>query len=94
MSVDLAVSRLPYKSVAVALVLSILLGPLGLLYASFWGGLLMIPLGIIVLSGKYPFPVILLWLACSIWSVRAVEVYNRKLLTHFARLADGFKKQL
>lgn len=30
---------LPYKSVAAALLFSVILGPVGLLYASFWGGL-------------------------------------------------------
>jgi hypothetical protein len=39
----------------------------------------MIVLGIIVISNKYIFPIILLWLICCIWSVRAVEIYNKKL---------------
>jgi hypothetical protein len=69
----------PYKSVAGALLFSILFGPVGLLYASFWGGVIMTMLGIVVISNKYLFLVLLLWLICAMWSVRAVELYNRKL---------------
>ena len=75
----------PYKSVSTALIFSVLLGPVGLLYASFWGGLIMIILGFIIVSaGKYIVSLILLWLICSIWSVRAVENYNLKI---FQRLS-------
>lgn len=69
----------PYKSVAAALLFSIILGPVGLLYASFWGGLSMVVVGIVVISNKFVFPILLLWLICTIWSVGAVESYNRKL---------------
>jgi len=72
-------SMIPYKSAAIALILTVFMGPVGLLYASFWGGFLMIFLGIIVISNKYIFPIILLWLMCCIWSVRAVENHNKKL---------------
>jgi hypothetical protein len=75
---DLSPHR-PYKSVAGALLFSIVLGPVGLLYASFWGGVFMTLLGIVVISNKYVFPILLLWLTCAMWSVRAVELYNRKL---------------
>lgn len=73
-------SAFPYKSVAIALLFSVILGPVGLLYASFWGGFFMILLGMVVISNKYIFPIILLWLICCIWSVRAVELYNKKLM--------------
>lgn len=69
----------PYKSVAIALLFSVVLGPVGLLYASFWGGVVMILLGIVVVSNKFLFPILVLWLICAVWSVGAVESYNRKL---------------
>ena len=71
---------LPFKSVAIALLFSAILGPVGLLYASFWGGFFMILIGLIVISSKLFFPILLLWISCSIWSVGAVESYNKKLL--------------
>lgn len=73
-------SFLPFKSVAVGLIFSVIFGPVGLLYASFWGGFVMILLGIIVISSKFLFPIILLWLISCIWSVAAIESYNKKIL--------------
>jgi hypothetical protein len=74
-----AMNNLPYKSVAGALLLCAVLGPVGLLYASFWGGFVMIFLGLVVVCSKLLFPIILFWVICCIWGVRAVEVYNRKI---------------
>jgi hypothetical protein len=71
---------LPYKSVAAALLFSVFLGPVGLLYASFWGGFIMIAIGIVVISSKFFFPVVLVWLISCIWSVGATEIYNKKVL--------------
>lgn len=72
--------RLPFKSVAAALMFSVLLGPVGLLYATLWGGALMIMLGVVVISSKLLFPMILVWVSCCVWSVAAVEKHNRLLL--------------
>ncbi len=73
---------LPQKSVAIALLFSVILGPVGLLYASFWGGLSMIVVAIIVISGRFLFLTMVLWLICCIWSVGAVEAYNKRLSEH------------
>lgn len=69
----------PYKSVAAALLFSVILGPVGLLYASFWGGVIMIMIGIVVVSNKFFFPIVLVWIASCVWGVGAVEAYNKKL---------------
>jgi hypothetical protein len=73
-------SALPFKSVAAALLFSVILGPVGLLYASFWGGFIMIILAIVIISLKLLFVTLLLWLICCIWSVGAVESYNKKII--------------
>lgn len=70
---------LPYKNVAVAIILCVVLGPVGLLYASFWGGVVMSLIGIIVVSNKFAFPIVLCWMICCMWAVRSVEKYNRAL---------------
>ena len=72
---------LPFKSVATALIFTVILGPLGLLYSSFRGGVVMLLLGLIVLSSKFFFPCMLLWIVCCIWAVKSVEKYNETLLT-------------
>lgn len=73
-------TMLPYKSVAVALIFSVILGPVGLLYSSYWGGFVMILLGVGVVSSKMIFPIILIWLVSCVWAVGAVEHYNQKLI--------------
>lgn len=70
----------PYKSVAGALLFSVVLGPVGLLYASFWGGLTMLVVGLVIISSKLIFPILVFWVLCCIWSVAAVETYNKKII--------------
>lgn len=72
-------AALPYKSVATVLIFTVFLGPVGLLYGSFWGGLIMIILGMFVINAKLFFPILLLWIVCCVWGVGAVESYNRKI---------------
>lgn len=69
----------PYKSVAGALIFCVLLGPIGLLYASFWGGFVMITIGIFVISSKLKFCTLLVWILSCVWGVSAVESYNKKV---------------
>lgn len=70
---------LPYKSVAAALLFTLIFGPIGLLYSSFWAGLIMILIGMFVVNSKLFVPILLLWVFCCIWGVQAVESYNRKI---------------
>lgn len=72
--------RSPYKNLALALIFSAILGPVGLLYSSFFGGIFMILLGFVVVSSKLFVPIVLLWVICCVWSVGATNRYNRKLL--------------
>ncbi|GEM_PF-1226652 len=71
-----------YKSSALALIFSVILGPVGLLYASFWGGIFMIVVAIIVINNAAIFPIILCWLISIVWAVGAAEYHNRKLFKH------------
>lgn len=71
---------LPYKSLAGALLFTVVLGPVGLLYATFWGGLAMIILGIAVITSKLFFPILIFWVTCCVWAVAAVESYNKKIM--------------
>ena len=70
----------PLKSVAGALLFSVLLGPIGLLYSTYWGGFFMIFVSLIVVSSQQLYLIVLTWVICCIWSVGAVETYNRKLI--------------
>lgn len=74
------IAMTPYKSVAGALLFSVLLGPVGLLYASIWGGLFMISFTLFVIINQFYFIAFLCWLFCCILSVAAVESHNKKVV--------------
>lgn len=80
MTINQNQQKLPLKSVAGALLFSVILGPIGLLYASSIGGITMIILGFITVSAKYPVPIILVWVGSCIWSVIAANRYNRRVI--------------
>ena len=66
----------PRRSLAAALLLAVFFGPVGLLYASFWGGVIMSVLGLIamLLPGSVAgFLGMLVWVICPFWSVFVVS---------------------
>jgi len=71
---------LPFKSVAAALLFCTFLGPVGVLYSSLTGGIVMILLGLLVLRAKLLGPVILVWLISCILGVAFANRFNKKLL--------------
>jgi hypothetical protein len=70
------------KSMAVAVLLALFFGPLGLLYASVLGGLIMLGINLVILVigtltfgiGYFLFPIT--WLICVIWAIVAVQKDN------------------
>jgi hypothetical protein len=72
--------HLPFKNLAGALLFTVFLGPLGLLYASSLGGIMMLIFGFITICSKKLVPVIFVWVGSSIWSVLATNRYNKKIL--------------
>lgn len=71
---------LPLKSVGVALLYTVILGPLGLLYASIRGSLVMLLAALVVISGHYWFLTLLVWIISCVWGVAAVESFNRNVV--------------
>ena len=72
--------KLPIKSPAVALLFCVFLGPIGLLYSTVMGGIVMIILGLAMFRLKMIGILILVWLISCAWSVAAVNLYNKKML--------------
>jgi hypothetical protein len=74
----------PYKSVAAALVLTIIFGPLGLFYSSFLGGVVMSIFGLVAIgtmaSMRSPLPMVTVYLFCMLWAMAAVRSYNHTML--------------
>ncbi|EKD55484.1 MAG: hypothetical protein ACD_60C00005G0011 [uncultured bacterium] len=71
---------LPFKSVAIALLFCAALGPVGLLYSSFLGGVIMILAGFFIFRAKLIGLLLLVWLISCILGVAAVNRYNAKIL--------------
>jgi hypothetical protein len=87
------------KSVGLGILLTLLLGPIGLFYSTVWGGIIMtfgpvllIVLGFLGMSIQSEFMqlvasatliiyLLLWWLICLVWSVIAVNQYNRKIMS-------------
>lgn len=64
------------KSVGVAFLLAFLFGPLGLLYASILGGIIMFFVSIVLFFLLPVIGAILAWIACIIWAVSAANSAN------------------
>lgn len=74
------VVAVPVKSVGVSLLLTFFFGPLGMLYSTIWGGIIMIVVSFIVGLISLGFGLIFMWPICMIWGAVAANSYNQKLL--------------
>lgn len=75
---------MPFRSVAAALLLAIVFGPIGLFYASLIGGVVMtafalVAVGTVMKMGSL-LPIATLWLVSILWAMIAVRYYNHQLL--------------
>ncbi|HMC99264.1 MAG TPA: hypothetical protein VKH37_03895 [Ferruginibacter sp.] len=66
------------KSVGAAFVLAFFFGPLGLLYASVLGGIIMFVVGLILFFLIPVVGYIIAWVGCLIWAVVAANAANAK----------------
>jgi hypothetical protein len=69
------------KSVGLAILLTVLFGPLGMLYSTIWGGVIMFIVTLVVGIPTLGFGLILTWPICIIWAAVAVNSYNKNLLS-------------
>jgi len=67
------------KSMGIALILTILFGPLGLLYASVGGGLLLVLFGVVVGFFTLGAGAILAWGLSIVWAIFSVSSHNGKI---------------
>ncbi|MGA2033589.1 MAG: hypothetical protein ABSG68_15150 [Thermoguttaceae bacterium] len=67
------------KSVGISLILTFLFGPLGMLYSTVVGGLVMMVVSIAVGVCTLGFGLLVTWPICIIWGALAVTSYNAKL---------------
>lgn len=72
------------KSVAISLILTFLFGPLGMLYSTILGGVIMTVLVLIIGIFTLGFGLFILWPICMIWGALAVSGSNKKMLAQVA----------
>lgn len=68
------------KSVGIAILLTVLFGPLGMLYSTVVGGLIMLVVTPIFAFITLGFGLLLTWPICIVWAALAVSSHNSKLL--------------
>lgn len=81
------------KSVGTAFLLAFLFGPLGLLYASVPGGIIMFLVGIflfflIPVAGGF-----IAWIICIIWAIAAAQNSNESALKQAGNIANNMNRQ-
>lgn len=69
------------KSIGVAIVLTVLFGPVGMLYSTVPGALIMIVVSAVVGIFTLGFGLLFTWPICIVWGVMAANAYNKQLLT-------------
>ncbi len=69
------------KSVVLSLVLTFLFGPLGMLYSTVPGGLIMIVASLVVALFTFGIGLFVTWPICIIWGAIAASNYNTKFMS-------------
>jgi hypothetical protein len=67
------------KSAGIAFLLTFFFGPLGLLYASVAGGIIMIILSLVIGIFTLGIGLIIGWVISIVWAMVAVNMYNKKM---------------
>jgi len=67
------------KSMAAGLLLTFFFGPLGMLYATVLGGIIMIVVSIVVAIFTLGFGLIVTQLICLVWAALAIKAQNQKI---------------
>lgn len=81
------------KSVGTAFILAFLFGPLGLLYASPIGGVLMFFIGIVLFFLIPIAGAVISWIICIVWAVVAAQNANQAALNQAGNIANNLNKQ-
>lgn len=80
------VVALPTKSVGVAILLTFLFGPLGMLYSTVAGGLVMIVVSFFGIFLTFGLGIFIIWPICIIWAGVAADNYNKELMAKYGRI--------
>ena len=70
----------PTKSMGISIILTVLFGPVGMLYSTIWGGIIMGVISLLVGIFTLGLGLLITWPICLIWAALATSSYNKKLL--------------
>ncbi len=70
----------PTKSMGISLILTFLFGPLGMLYSTVGGGLVMIVVSVILAFFTLGFSLLITWPISILWGAMATSGHNKMLL--------------
>lgn len=73
------VIAVPVKSVGVSLLLTFFFGPLGMLYSTVVGAIIMIVISVILFLVTFGFSVFITWPVSMIWGAIAASMHNNKV---------------
>jgi hypothetical protein len=71
--------KLPTKSLVVAILLSVFLGPIGLFYTSVVGAIIMLIITAIIGFLTFGFGLFIPYIICIIWAIIAVNSHNKNI---------------
>jgi len=71
------------KNPGVAILLTILFGPIGMLYSTILGAIVMFIVSVLVALVTIGFGLILTWPICVLWAALAAVSYNRKIMRRY-----------
>jgi hypothetical protein len=67
------------KSVGISILLTVLFGPLGMLYSTVPGGVIMMVVSLIVAVVTFAVGLFVTWPICVVWGAMAASAHNKKL---------------
>lgn len=89
----MAVNVRSSKSVGVAVLLAFFFGPLGMLYSTVTGAVVMFFVNLIVGIPTYGFGLLLTWPVCVIWAAIAANNHNQQSVRTVSSTGDGYGPQ-
>ena len=68
------------KSVGIGLLLTFILGPIGMLYGTVWGGFIMLVVNLVIGIPTFGLGLLFTWPIQLIWVALSIRSYNKKLM--------------
>ena len=68
------------KSVGIGLLLTFILGPIGMLYGTIWGGFIMMVVNLVIGIPTFGLGLLFTWPIQLIWVALSIRSYNKKLM--------------